>query len=385
MYLRQVLKIEFVGILSYVIQIVVSIMCLVYIYRNRQFISKTYFQLVFSFTFLFLLCVLVNSSEFKESLKIIFALVFFGTGYVISHKQIQTEDCLKLNTRYVYFLTFFPLIVFLTEKLKGSNQEYLLLVNSNNFVYYGLVIALFFAIYKRNIRFFFFVAGIYLLLGKTIGAILALTISIFLYLLLSRKIKFSNFILISLLTGFLIYLGFTLKLSVFERIQDSYNVYNSISANSASGLAAVDFGDAAASANDPTNLSFLFRIKHWTDIIDHFNSSNILQILFGHGENAVTKEMPMSFRAHNDYLSILYEYGVLVFLLLMSCFYFILRKISGSIVSISFIAIFIYYFTDNLFTNFLASSLQYFLLGYLYCIIKSNGCSQTDLMLFGRR
>ena len=53
-------------------------------------------------------------------------------------------------------------------------------------------------------------------------------------------------------------------------------------------------------------------LEHTVDMI---SSSNFFEILFGHGWNHVIIDSDLGFSAHNDFLEILYDFGVIVFVL----------------------------------------------------------------------
>ena len=55
------------------------------------------------------------------------------------------------------------------------------------------------------------------------------------------------------------------------------------------------------------------RFQIWKITLDLIQSSNVFQFLFGHGFNAVLRNNPMGFSAHNDFLEIMYDFGLLVF------------------------------------------------------------------------
>lgn len=56
------------------------------------------------------------------------------------------------------------------------------------------------------------------------------------------------------------------------------------------------------------------RFQIWMITWDLIQSSNVFQFFFGHGFNAVMRDNPMGFSAHNDFLEIMYDFGLFVFL-----------------------------------------------------------------------
>lgn len=53
------------------------------------------------------------------------------------------------------------------------------------------------------------------------------------------------------------------------------------------------------------------RTEIWKNVINMFKNSNIVQMIFGHGYNAVANITGLS--AHNDYLELLFDFGILGF------------------------------------------------------------------------
>ena len=63
------------------------------------------------------------------------------------------------------------------------------------------------------------------------------------------------------------------------------------------------------------------RTEIWATTWNMFLDGNWLEKLFGHGFNAVYHDSPLSLSAHCDYLEIIYDFGVLGFLIISSIFY----------------------------------------------------------------
>ena len=53
----------------------------------------------------------------------------------------------------------------------------------------------------------------------------------------------------------------------------------------------------------------------WKTTWDMICQSNTEQLLFGHGHNAVLLQSPLHLSAHNDFLEVLYDYGIVCFIL----------------------------------------------------------------------
>ena len=53
------------------------------------------------------------------------------------------------------------------------------------------------------------------------------------------------------------------------------------------------------------------RMNLWMQVINALKNSNIITLIFGHGFNSVYYEIGMHLSAHNDFLEIIYDYGIL--------------------------------------------------------------------------
>lgn len=63
------------------------------------------------------------------------------------------------------------------------------------------------------------------------------------------------------------------------------------------------------------------RIEIWANVIDLLVSTNPLNLLFGHGYNSVVKDSISKLSAHNDFLEILYDFGIFSFIIFISLHY----------------------------------------------------------------
>lgn len=65
------------------------------------------------------------------------------------------------------------------------------------------------------------------------------------------------------------------------------------------------------------------RLDIWKNVISSFNESSVVQKIFGHGFNAVANRTGLS--AHNDFLEILYDYGLIGLMFIVVSFYHMIR------------------------------------------------------------
>ena len=111
---------------------------------------------------------------------------------------------------------------------------------------------------------------------------------------------------------------------------------------------------AMSGSNDGSDVSFLFRIKIWTESFTYFFNQNLIFLLFGLGFGATPHINSFGLVAHNDYLTWLIEFGFLGFTLIVLGIWKGFSKLKSTIYIIPYLAILIYFFTDNLYYNFFA-------------------------------
>ena len=106
------------------------------------------------------------------------------------------------------------------------------------------------------------------------------------------------------------------------------------------------------------------RVFIWLDVMNHFDASNILEKIFGHGFHAVFyKVQPYGYQrmAHNSFLETLYDYGIVglvfLFVLIFKLFKYFFEMIKSkykyapamaySIVPLLFLSLFSYFFEQT--------------------------------------
>ena len=67
------------------------------------------------------------------------------------------------------------------------------------------------------------------------------------------------------------------------------------------------------------------RIEIWQKTWKMIEESNIYQLIMGHGFNSVVKNSPLKLSAHNDFLEVLYDYGIIVWGIYLSIYFSLLK------------------------------------------------------------
>lgn len=67
------------------------------------------------------------------------------------------------------------------------------------------------------------------------------------------------------------------------------------------------------------------RILVWESTWEMIKESNVLQVFFGHGFNMVQTDSPLKLSAHNDFIEVLYDFGIIGFILLLTTYIQLIR------------------------------------------------------------
>ncbi|QXP64475.1 O-antigen ligase [Polaribacter sp. HaHaR_3_91] len=68
------------------------------------------------------------------------------------------------------------------------------------------------------------------------------------------------------------------------------------------------------------------RVDIYMQVINGITDSNFIQFLLGHGDNQVVYLTKEGYSAHNDFLEVMYCYGILVFLTYLTLHYLLIKK-----------------------------------------------------------
>ena len=129
-----------------------------------------------------------------------------------------------------------------------------------------------------------------LLTGKRAGMIALATALIFFYLIIALK---SNSVWRFAKTIILFMIMIAVLLSIFSYVNNKYNL------QIIERLARLTYDGGSG------------RAERWSRIWHEFLDSSLVQILFGHGNMSVYRQF--GGHAHNDFLQVLYEYGIFAF------------------------------------------------------------------------
>lgn len=140
-------------------------------------------------------------------------------------------------------------------------------------------------------------------------------------------------------------------------------------------LNSVTFGELVLMLHT-TDLSFLFRLKHWADLWHQFAVGDIYHQLFGFGIGSSVRLSEMGLVPHNDYLRVLFEFGAVTLTGFVAMLLLILARCGRRWETVPLLAVVIYLGSENLITNFVAIAFFYFAAGALAERIAANRVSR---------
>lgn len=357
------------------------------IISNKK-ISKTDFKFFILFLFLSLIHFFLNEDSDKATFfKVLSPVVFFFTGKYTFNKSCFFNQKKRL---FIFFsICFLPISIRILQLVIHVPNEsyYSIFINSNNFSYYFIVCSCIVYLLTYNLKKAtgFLIFGF--ILSKTIGSFLAILIGV--GMSLREKIfKVKNLFLFGAITSLISIIIAYSKFEIVERIKGTFLTFSEITkSNNINQLSKMEYSEAIGyTVTGQDDISFLFRIKNWTEIMTHFEKSDFLNMLFGNGLMSVPKITSTHLVAHNDYLGIIYELGIIPATVLFFGYFSTLRKLKNKVFSTIFFSIAIFHFTENLYYNFLVTSLHFYLLG----LISSNkfyneNPSNKQISLYQRR
>lgn len=344
----------------------------IYVFKYVRYIPNSLFAIFIAYTFFLLISVLVNlkTTDASFTIKYYGLFIFFLTGYLVNlyNKSHEFSDN-KKEKIILGLVIVIPIGIYLMDIYLFNNPESSsLFVNRNNAVLFGIITSYIALVFFHAPKIYFAIIAFNIIIFKTLGALLAAIVSLFIVLFV-KNLKIDRlFILASFLVvilAFFFYIFNYTELAIVERLKESIKGFEALfSLSDIQAIVNISYGDMAA-LSGASDLSFLFRIKHWFSILNIFLHADLVHILFGHGNDSIRYLTSAELRAHNDYIRLLFEVGLLYISVFIFFNLYILKKIGINIYTFPFMIVLMYFFTENLIDNFLAMSLLYYMLGLI--------------------
>lgn len=313
------------GFVHQILYFIAPALAIIYICKNNFYLSitpviKIYFNVVLFFIFLFLCHIIINGRIDLFFLNGVFRFISYFL-FTVFLSYIDFEKIRESLYGLVYFLIFL-LPASLYQVLK-EDRLVLMFHHPNNLAYI-LVLLLFFIIVDNHKYKFILLFGISLtlLLTKSVGGLVCLTMLLIYYIISSKSISpgyryFSFFCFLTFILAFI----FISPERIFEQVKFisiiDLDLINSRAANH-------NFGNYG---------SGVWRITYWMAILNEYLQSNISIKLLGLGIDTMTLgnyAFPfMNKDPHNDYVKLLLETGLIGIVFFMS-YLLNIFKLSGN-------------------------------------------------------
>jgi len=263
--------------------------------------------------------------------------------------------------RALFYLMF--LAPFFVEVLGGSKIYYSgvgfgFLPNNNTAVmYYVVLISIFLSQYKKDSRYSISFALVAILFQK-LGSILSVAFSL-IFVYFNKVFKYLPIIFISssILFFFFYYFGFLDR--IFEVLGGLLELYTY---NSISDVSSMSYGQIAIELGS-TDLSAVFRMKHWSEILSYYQSLGFSNYLFGFGARYSMIVTTEGLMPHSDIIRVLCELGLLLFVLFLTLYFYLYTNLKCVHLKTALLVVFLYYFTENLIDNFISMYLLHLIVG----------------------
>ncbi len=307
-----------------------------------------------------------DSFNLSDFIKILSYVLILSSSYTMSFRQESN------NHTGLYLLILIPLAFLALDFLINFNEHAGIFTNRSVASYHIVVTSIVLLQFSKKK---YFVAYLTLLLPLAkLGAIIWLVIaSIINNLKLLIRIKFIFlFVFISFITVFFYYLFYD-EIYVFQRLNFAVSKILILGSTfTFSQLSSLTWDELISyfitSGDSYDKFSFLFRIYHWTEIVNIYLDSPLSEMLFGHGFRSIPEMTYFKLVAHNDYLGLLFETGLLFFAIFVYSQICFLRAIRKSKSFVIFLSISLFFLSENLYYNFLTTSLYYMLMGYIWAL-----------------
>lgn len=298
-----------------------------------------------------------NDANLVDTLKIGMAPIFtvFGASFSSQRSRWTLEDS---NTRLLFaFMALLPLITLGYQKLTGSDESTQIFVNLNNAGLYAITLLAYYNVLSKTpINNSLIYMGVGIMFG-TLGLFLAVFAAVVLchrrwMPILAAPLLAA--IALAIITSFP-------ELSKTARVQV---VVDSIvlMATKRISLETVTYAELVTLLQTQ-DLSFLFRLKHWLNLLQLYFEGDAWNKLFGFGTGASVRLTNIHLVPHNDYIRMAFEFGLVTLTGFILTIFYIIKNSSRGWILLPLLAVSIYFWSENLINNYIAMALFFFSAG----------------------
>lgn len=287
-----------------------------------------------------------GSFDLLKLLTDIVYVLFCPVSFLFAYKLISVNSSKYFSFKSLFVVCFIESLILYYFILGSRGVLMNLVLESSNEIYYPLLLIPWVLLMKNErVKFVFFVLlAIAILYSTKRGALLVLLLILIPYYIhLGKTVFRSRFLMVFLL----IILSFS-SLIVFHQIDERLD--NRLS----SRIESVEEDRGSG------------RLDIWSAVLHQQGRSSFIEWLFGHGHNSVQKYVIVfkkGYSAHNDYLQVLFDYGIFSLIVLLIFIYYRFRRL-----------MYLYHNNHYFFFSYYSSLVLFVVLSMLSHLIKYPTC-----------
>lgn len=303
------------------------------------------------------------ATDFVDFIKILIVPTFVVFGAIAeAHRTSLLWNGRPIKCAF-WILVLFPLLVFAFQIVTGASSlddssEMGIFINRNNAALYVITLmSLYMVLSGRPIAnpIFFLAVGLgFGTLGVLVAVLFALVVSV------------GNWRTVGALALCLVLMAGAMQLpgiTIMARLEPVIDSFEMLAAGSID-LHTVTYADLVRKLHT-SDLSFIFRLKHWLNLWSLYSSGEPYQWLFGLGVGSSVRLSDIGLVPHNDYLRYLIECGPISLLGFVALLARVISVIGRRWEVVPTVVIAFYFFSENLINNFLAMMILFFCAGAL--------------------
>jgi hypothetical protein len=316
--------------------------------------------------------------EWSDLVKLTLAPAFLVFGAAFERSRGELWPWRKPFVRFLFaLLVIAPLVTWGVQLIENGFQidnvrETSIFANRNNAAVYAVtLLGLLAVLTGKAVRSVFLFLAVGVMFG-TLGVLLAVLLALVLTVGKWRDVALLAVLIALGWAGYVLFPQFG-PFARFTPVVDSIRLLMDGSIN----LRTVTFGQLTLMLHT-SDLSFIFRLKHWVDLWAEFMKADIYHLMFGYGVGSSIRLSEMHLVPHNDYLRYLFEFGVVTFAAFIGLIVLVMARCGRRWETVPLLVSVIYLFSENLITNYTAIAFFYFTAGALSERIAALKAPATD-------
>ena len=315
------------------------------------------------------------------SIKIFLYHLVFIAGLIIGHNQSYYS--VGRSRTYAVLIFFVPLLFFLLFAQGNPPSSALSVFNRNAFAGFTLAAsALLIGFGSRkpiiSLTQYVIIVSLSLILNTTLGALLAFFLATLVYVgpkALISKYGFGVVLLTTLLVSAPIIFAvsnpqFLQGVEVVERLRFVVGTFANLFRGYTGSWFDLDMATAVRFAADgELDMSAVFRLLHWINIVDTLEARHPGAIWFGGGTDWIERNQNIliyPLAAHNEYVRLVVEQGIVYSIPIFVMLGFAAYSVRRNIMFIPIFSGLIYFGSENLLNNFVSTAMFFFLFAHTY-------------------